>query len=93
MVRISVDETAPAVRKFLGRLPFQGAGIELELDGKVICRIFPASPASEEDKTALAQRGLEIARKARDRNKGVPARVIDKEIDDAVAQVRKRRKK
>lgn len=90
MKRVNLDTLSPAVRKFVRSLPIDREGVELVLADCVICRVVPAIERSEADKAALLAEGKELLRRARERNKGVPARVIEREIRDAVRAVRNR---
>lgn len=90
MKRIKVDKAAPAVREFLRGLPFAANGVELELGGRVIGKLIPPSELSDTEKAALFARGRELVKRARARNKGVPARVLQREVDNAVSAVRRR---
>jgi hypothetical protein len=54
----------------------------------VICKVVPPH---EEIENALIERGRELVRRARERNRGVPAQVIEREVRDAVETVRRRK--
>ena len=43
---------------------------------------------SEAEKARLLQEGRELVRRARERNRGIPARTIAREVRNAVKQVR-----
>lgn len=92
MSRIKVDEAPPPVKEFLRSLPLSAEGTELELDGRVICKVIPARQFSDAEKEALIARGRELVRRAQERNNGVPAKVIEREVRDAVDEVRRKRK-
>jgi hypothetical protein len=92
MRRINVDRVQPAVKDFLRNLPVEQDGVELELGGRVICKVIPALQFSEAEKKALMKERWRLVRKAQERNKGVPARVIEREVREAVDEVRRRRK-
>jgi hypothetical protein len=89
MIRINLDATVPAVKEFFRRLPLSPDGVELELEGQVVCTVSP--PFSKAEKNALIERGRELVRRARERNKNVPSAVLQREVEEAVAQVRLRR--
>lgn len=92
MNRVSVDTAAPAVKRFLRNLPVTPNGVELELAGEVIGRFLPAKELSDSEKTALLKRGRELVQRARQRNRGVAARVLEREVQKAVAEVRQQRR-
>lgn len=93
MQRVAIDEASTAVREFIRGLPLDSNGIALELDGKVVCEILPPSELTDESRAALIARGRQLARRARDRNRVVSAKTLEREIEDAVAAVRQRRPK
>jgi hypothetical protein len=92
MKRVKVDSAAPAVKEFLRGLPLTANGVELELGGRVIGKLIPPSALSEHEKAALIARGRELVKRARARNKGVPARVLQRDVDSAVREVRRRQR-
>lgn len=91
MSRISIDDASADVKEFLCSLPLTAEGAELELNGRVICKVIPARQYSEEEKQALFARGRELVRRAQRRNRGVPARVLEREVREAVDEVRRRK--
>jgi hypothetical protein len=56
-------------------------------------KFVPASQLSEAEKAELIARGRALVRKARERNKVVPARIIEREVRQAVAEVRGRQRR
>ena len=92
MKRLSLDAVAPTVRKFLSTLPLEEGGVELELDGHVVCRVVPPLQLSEAEKRALIQQRRQLIRRAQKRNQGVPDRVIAREVREAVTMVRRTRR-
>jgi hypothetical protein len=91
MQRIKLDTAAPDVKKALRSLSSRPNGVEVELDGAVIGRLLPEASLSDAEKTALVTRGRELVRRARQRNKEVPSRLLQQEVDQAVQEVRRRR--
>ena len=89
MTHISLDRESDLVKQFIRSLPIQTQGVDLELEGRVVCKVIP--PFEEAEKVALIERGRELVRRARERNRGVPARVIEHEVRDAVDAVRRRK--
>jgi hypothetical protein len=93
MKRVSLDTATPAVKKFVRSLPIGGEGVELELDGKVVCEVVAPRSISPAERASLIARAKVLAELARSRNKGVPARVIEREGQDAVDEVRRRKQR
>jgi hypothetical protein len=93
MKRMRLDSAAPAVKRFVQALAIAPEGVELELAGQVIARLFPPGrpPLSDAEKAVVIARGRELVRRARERNKGVPAAVVAREVRRAVNAVRRRR--
>ena len=92
MKRVGLDTAAKAVKQFIRNLQIDTEGVELELEGKVVCEILPPCSISPAARAALIARGRELAKRARDRNKGVPAGTIEREVRQAVDEVRQRKK-
>ena len=90
MKRIKVDTAPPAVKQFLRKLPIAPTGVQLELAGKVIAQITAPTELSTTEKAAIVARGRELVKRARERNKDVSARVLEKGVRDAVRAVRGR---
>jgi hypothetical protein len=90
MKRIKLDNTVPDVKQFIRNLPVDPEGVELELDGRVLFKLIPPAQFSDAEKAALLKQGRELVRRARERNKGVPARLIEREVRKAVNTVRRK---
>ena len=91
MERVTIDSASPGVKEFIRSLPLQGGGVELELEGQVICNVIrPGGELSENEKAILFLRGRELVRRSRQRNLDVPQRVIEEEVGRAVDEVRRR---
>jgi hypothetical protein len=93
MKRVNLDQAQPAVKRFVRDLQIGAEGVELELDGKVVCEVVPPQTISPAERAALLLRGRELAQRARARNKGVRARVIEREVQQAVDEVRGRKRR
>jgi hypothetical protein len=92
MLRVTIDDAGSGVKEFIRSLPLQTGGVELELEGRVICNVVPPGSAlSESEKAVLVQRGRELVSWSRQRNLDVPERVIEDEVSRAVDEVRLRR--
>jgi hypothetical protein len=91
MHRIKLD-TAPAqVRQFLEDLPLDQGGVELELNGRVLYQVIPSYQLADAQCEAALAEGWELIRGAHERNKDVPENVIEREVREAVDEVRRRR--
>jgi hypothetical protein len=102
MKRVKLDKADRSVQKFFCSLPEDVDGVELgdgaredfvgvwELNGRVLCKVIPPLQFSDAEKAALVQGARELVRRARERNKGVPARVLEREVREAVKGIRSR---
>lgn len=90
MRHVKLDKAPPAVKKFIRELPVEAGGIALEMDGEVVGTFSPPNQLSNDERDALIANAKNLMRQARARNKGVPARVIQQEIREAVEEVRRR---
>lgn len=88
MKRVSVDTAPSAVKKFLRSLAIDADGLEVTLEGDVVCRIIPPSQLSELEKAAqLAQvRGLLASARTHSRKIATPT--IERSIRSALKTVR-----
>jgi hypothetical protein len=91
MKHISIDQYDEQVREFIRTLPIEPEGVELELDGHIICKVIGPHQLSDEELDDVLKRGWGLVERAGDRNKGVPAKVIEHEVAEAVDEVRQRR--
>jgi hypothetical protein len=91
MKRLNLDHDERSLKEFVRALPLQHEGIELELDGRIVCKIVPPLQCSEAEKKALVEERWQRIRQAQERNKGVPPRIIEREIREAVEAVRCKR--
>src|SRR5262245_22507423 len=91
MKRVKVDTATADVKQFVRGLPIDKGGVELELDGKVVCEVLPPRTVSPAERAALISRAREIGVRSRARNQGVRARVIEREVQNAVDEVRRRK--
>ena len=93
MKRVNLDTATADVKAFVRGLPLDGDGVELELEGQVVCEVLPPQDVSPAQAAALIARAREIAARSRARNKGVPARVIERTVVDALDEVRHQSKR
>lgn len=91
MNKVSLDAESPDVKQFIRGLTIAAEGVELELDGKVICKIVPSAVFSDAEKTALVEERWRIIRRVQKRMTGLPPKVIEREIEEAVDEVRQRK--
>ena len=89
MKRVKLETAPPSVQEFFHALPLE-EGVEFEAKGQVIGKFLPASLFSVAEKKALVEERWRLIQQAEVRTKDVPARVIDREIDEAVDEVRGR---
>lgn len=66
--------------------------IELVLGDNIVAKIVSPTEVSNGKAAAVIARGRELVRQARERNKGVSANVIEREVRQAVSEVRRRRR-
>ena len=90
MKRVTLDTADTAIQDFVRGIAGQTHGVELELDGQVICKVIPVVQFSPAERDALIRERRDLMRRARERNKGVPQRVLEREIREAVDEVRSR---
>jgi hypothetical protein len=62
----------------------------LELNGRVVCKVVPLQHLSESEKESLIKERWRLIRRAQRRNKGMPAKVIEREVQSALDEVRRR---
>jgi hypothetical protein len=89
MTHISLDQESDLIKQFVRSLPLESEGVALELEGRVICKVVP--PIAETDGLAFIERARELVRRARDRNRDVGSREIEREIQAAIDEVRQRK--
>jgi len=91
MKQINVDAETTDVKRFIEKLPAEPTGVELLMNGRVICTVIPSLQLSPAEKERLVKRRWELICRAQERNKGVPASVIEREVREAVEEVRRRK--
>jgi hypothetical protein len=92
MTRVKIDDAPHAVKHFISTMAVKSEGIELELNGRIVCRLYPPAQLSEEEKKALIDQRWHLIRQAQHRNRGVPALKIQREVRKAVEKVRRRQR-
>jgi hypothetical protein len=91
MKRLKVDRAAPSVRKFLRSLSIDANGIEIELGGKLVCKIVPPAQLSDAEKTANLAQVRDLLRRSQKRSQHASPRAIERDIRQALATVRGKR--
>jgi len=88
MKRLLLKNTPRAVQQFVRSLVDHPEVVEFEENGRVLLRILAAPQLSTKNKSTLLQEGRELVRRARERNRDVPSRTLEKEVRQAVSTVR-----
>ncbi len=91
MKRLNVDTAAPAVKKFLRSLSIDANGVEIELGGKLVCKIVPPGQLSEAEKVAHLADVRELLQRSRERSEGVSPKIMERDIRAALVTVRGKR--
>jgi len=91
MKRLNLQKTPPAVRQFIRSLVGHPEVVEFEENGQVLLRILAAPRLTAESKSLLLQQGRDLVRRARKRNRNVPAQTLEKEVRKAVSAVGRKR--
>jgi hypothetical protein len=91
MKHIVIDQHDEQVREFIRSLSLEPDGVELELDGQVVCKVIAPHQLSDEERDAILTRGWKLVERTGERNKGVSSKVIEREVNEAVDQVRRRK--
>ena len=89
MIKVSLDHASTPVREFVQSLPIDQGGVELELNGAIVCMVVPPPTM---DRATLLERGRELLRRAQERNRGVSEEAIEREVEAAIEEVRARRR-
>ncbi len=92
MKRLRLKNTPRAVQQFVRSLVARPEVVEFEENGQVLLRILAAPQLSTKNKSSLLQEGRQLIRRARERNRGVPARTLEKEVRQAISTVRSKRR-
>ncbi len=92
MKRVSLDTQTAEIQQFITQLPLDFEGVEIELHGRALCKVIPSIQFAEAEKESLVRERWELIRRAQERNKGVPAKVIERDVLDAVEEVRQRQR-
>ncbi len=91
MNKVCLDAESPEIKRFVRKLPIARGGIELELNGRIICKVVPSTVFSDAEKQALVEDRWKIIQRVQKRTKGLPPKVIEREIEQAVDEVRRRK--
>jgi hypothetical protein len=90
MQKLDLDAADPAVKQFFLSLPSDPEGLELVLEGDVVCKIVGPHRLTGAELDAVLDAGWKQIRKTQERNKGVPAKVLQREVQEALTDVRRR---
>jgi hypothetical protein len=88
MKRVNVDTASPAVKKFIQSLAIDAEGVEVTLDGKVVCKIIPPGQLSDAEKTAQLGVVRQLLGEARANSMRMPATNIERNIKSALKTIR-----
>ena len=88
--RIDLDTKQEPVQEFIRGLGKVREPVELILDGNLVAKIIPPSEFSDAEKERILDEGWAVVEKARAHTKGIPASLIQKEVNKAVREVRAR---
>jgi len=91
MQRINVDAAAPTVKRFLKTLTMARDGLEIELEGRIMCKKVPPMQLSDAEKAAQLTEVSTLLRKARTRAKNTPEEIIERDIQTALNTLRRQR--
>ena len=92
MKRFDLEKTPRAVQQFVRGLLQDPDVVEFETNGQVLLRILPAPQLSAERRRALLEEGHALVDRARARNANVPARIIEREVRQALRVVHRRQR-
>jgi hypothetical protein len=90
MKRVTLDEANSAIKDFVCALPLETGGVQLELDGRVVCTVVPPGECFGPDVPALVERARGMVRRSRERNAATSEETIEREVREAVEQVRRK---
>jgi hypothetical protein len=88
MKHIAIEEQDERVQQFLQALSNEAGGAMLVRAGQPLLRVLPAGMLSEAERDAVIARGRELVRRARERNRGMQAKEIQRKVRLAVDEVR-----
>jgi hypothetical protein len=90
MKRMRLENAPRDVQQFVRSLARRPEVIEFEENGHVLLRILAAPQLSTKNKSTLLEEGRELVRRAREQNRDVPSRTLEKEVRLAVNAVRRK---
>jgi hypothetical protein len=91
MKRVNADTASPEVKKFIRSLAIDANGVEVTLDGNVVCKIVRPGQLSDAEKAAQLDIVRQLLGEARANSKGMPAAVVERKIQSALKTVREGR--
>jgi len=91
MTRIDMNTAPPAVKKFIRALSIGADGVELTLDGDVVCRIIPPGQLTDSERTSKLKEMRQLLAQAHENSENFPSTEIETRIRGALKSVRKGR--
>jgi hypothetical protein len=91
MKRVNVDTASPAVKKFIRSLAIDANGVEVALDGKVVCKIIPPAQLTDAEKAAQLGVVRKLLGEARANSRRMPAAAVERNIRSALKTIREKR--
>lgn len=88
--RVDLAATKKPVRDFIHDLGKIREPVELVLNGHLVAKIVPPSDLSDEEKRRILDKGWAAVEKARTNMRNSPTVDIQKRVDKAVREVRRR---
>jgi hypothetical protein len=88
--RIDLATTPKPLRDFIRNLGTLREPIELVAEGTVVAKLVPPTELTDEEKQRILAEGWEVVQRARAQAAGRSPAEIQKEVDQAVREVRER---
>jgi hypothetical protein len=88
---IDLDREDEHIKRFIRTLGHRTEETVLRLNGQPVVKVSPPNEMSDAEKKALIEQRQALIRKARARTKGVPMKVIRRETEEAIREVRGRK--
>ena len=84
--RVKVDDASPEVKDFIKQLDIEKGEYVLEISGKPVVGVI--SPWQVEKYAKGREEILSLLRQSWERNRGVPETAVEKDVADAIQEVR-----
>jgi hypothetical protein len=92
MKRMTLDDASASVKEFVQGLPLESGGVQLELEGRVVCTVVPPGGTLALSAAVVLDQARGLVRRSRDRNLEASEETIQQEVHEAVEQVRRKRR-